>query len=129
MTAIDFPTNELADITLDDQRCELQPEFDPFVAPTPTTRVVEVRPRARVAVAGTVVDSSVAQWAGGAVLEVTVDDGTGPIVLAFFGRRAIAGVEPGCTITAAGTVVAKHGVLMFMNPYLWLSVRASTAAY
>jgi hypothetical protein len=71
-------------------------------------------------VAGQVAAVVAARWAGGPTLEVTLDDGTGTLLLAFVGRRRLAGVEPGRRLAAAGTVVLRYGRPMLMNPYYWL---------
>jgi hypothetical protein len=95
-------------------------EFDPFVAPSASTTISQLRPRGRVAVSGRVTDTEPTHWAGGLVLEVTVDDGTGTLPLVFFGRRRIAGVDIGRRLTAGGTLVNHRGRLLLMNPHLWL---------
>jgi hypothetical protein len=94
--------------------------FDPFVPPTHTTPLGQLGPRTRAAVSGTVVDASPMPWAGGEVLEVTIEDGTGSVVLAFFGRDAVAGVEPGQAVIAGGTAMAHRTRLVMLNPYVWL---------
>jgi hypothetical protein len=96
-------------------------EFNPLCAPVHLTRLRDVDARARVAVAGNVVDVTPARWAGGITLEVTIDDGTGLLVLVFFGRHSIGGVEVGSRVAAGGTVLGQHGRLILLNPYLWLS--------
>lgn len=59
-------------------------------------------------------------WVGGPVLEATVGDGSGSLALAFLGRRAVAGVEPGRALVAAGTVAVHAGRRVVMNPLIWL---------
>jgi hypothetical protein len=95
-------------------------EFDPFVVPRVSTTISQLRPRDRVAVAGRVIGIRPTRWAGGLVLEVALDDGTGTLPLAFFGRRSIAGVECGGRLTVGGTVVERRGRPLLMNPHVWL---------
>lgn len=95
-------------------------EFDPFVVPAGRTPLGGIRPRQRVAVTGHVVATACAQWAGGPALEATIDDGTGAAVLAFPGRRQVAGLDVGRRLTAGGTVLRHRGRLILMNPHLWL---------
>jgi hypothetical protein len=95
-------------------------EFDPFVPPTDLTSVASIWPRSRVAVAGTVAEVSGADWVGGVVLEVTLEDATGSLVLTFFGRHSIGGIEPGRRLIAGGTIVRHRGRQLIMNPYVWL---------
>jgi hypothetical protein len=71
-------------------------------------------------VAGVVTVAELAPWAGGPVLEVTVDDGTGELLLAFTGRRELAGVAPGRRLAAAGVVLVHRGRRALMNPAYWL---------
>src|SRR5262245_12039365 len=91
-------------------------EPDPFVAPDHRTAIADARPRTRVSVAGVVTAAEVAPWAGGPVLEVVVDDGTGQLVLAFTGRQRLAGVVPGRPLVAAGVIRLHRGRHMLMNP-------------
>jgi hypothetical protein len=101
------------------------PEVDPFTVPVVRTAIAELRPRSRAAVAGRVTAVVPARWAGGPTLEVTLDDGTGTLLLAFVGRRRLAGVDPGRRLVATGTVVLKFGRPMLMNPYFWLEATVS----
>lgn len=95
-------------------------DLDPFVAPLPSHRIVDAPVRSRVVLEGFVVETAVAWWVGGPVLEVKVSDGTGEIVLAFFGRRGIGGIEPARVLTAAGTVGLHRGRPTVLNPIYWL---------
>lgn len=95
--------------------------FDPFTPPAHRTPAGDAEPRARIAVAGTVTDIAHTQWAGGPALEATITDDSGSLVLAFLGRREIAGVQVGRHLTAGGTVVPRRGRLIIMNPNLWLA--------
>ena len=100
--------------------------LDPFHPPTGFTPMAEILPRSRVAVSGTVTSCVVARWAGGSTLEVTVEDPTGSVVLAFLGRKGVGGIHTGSRLMAAGRVVLHQNRPALMNPYFWLV--ADTAA-
>jgi hypothetical protein len=93
---------------------------DPFVAPAATALLAQVAPRDRVVIDVVVRDVQVCAWVGGPALEATVDDGTGRVVLVFLGRRAVAGVEPGRHLVAAGTVSRHTDRTVVLNPAVWL---------
>jgi RecG-like helicase len=57
-------------------------------------------------------------------LEVDVWDDTGGITLIFYGRRSIAGVNAGATLTASGTVGERRGKLTMSNPIYQLDAHA-----
>jgi hypothetical protein len=59
-------------------------------------------------------------WGGGTALEVTRDDGTDALGLAFLGRHRIAGIDLGRQLTAGGTIVQRRGRRLLMNPHIWL---------
>lgn len=52
-----------------------------------------------------------------ATLEAEMTDGTESIYLVWLGRRQIAGIEPGRTITATGRVAVRDGHKVLYNPY------------
>ena len=54
--------------------------------------------------------------AGSPVLECTLVDATGGISLLFLGRRRIAGVDVGSSLTAEGMVIDQRGRLAIINP-------------
>lgn len=103
-------------------------DLDPFVAPRQSHRIADAPIRSRVVLEGLVVDVTVTQWAGGPVLEVTLTDGAGEIVLAFFGRHAVEGIEPARLLTAAGTVGLHRGRRLILNPTYWLHPSVTEAA-
>jgi hypothetical protein len=103
-------------------------DLDPFVAPAPSHQVGDAATRSTVVVRGLVLGTVVAQWAGGAVLEVTLSDGSGAICLAFLGRWSIAGVDPGRLLTAAGTVGCRQGRTVILDPRVWLHGRLAEVA-
>ena len=50
------------------------------------------------------------------MLECTLVDETGGISLVFLGRRSIAGLDLGATLTAEGMVIDQRGRLAIINP-------------
>jgi hypothetical protein len=94
--------------------------FDPFHPPAAVTPLATIRARDRVAVAGVVEAVSCVEWDGGPVVEATIADATGSVVLAFVGRRYMPGIYLCRTLAAGGTVVVHRDRLIFMNPVLWL---------
>jgi hypothetical protein len=103
-----------------ERRADIGIDQDPFTPPSPVLSVAMAADRARVAVSGAVVQACARPWGLGHALEITLDDGTSQIVLAFLGRRRIAGVDVGCQLVAAGTVGRHHGHRVVLNPCVWL---------
>lgn len=60
------------------------------------------------------------RWVGGTVLEVDLEDLTGSVLLAFFGREHVGGIEVGRTLTAVGTAGHRADRLVYLNPLFWL---------
>ena len=116
------PPAELRVASLEQERRRLAapPAGNPFVAPANVTPLTAARPRARVAVAGSVVHVECRAWAGGPTLEVTIDDGSASLTLVFLGRRTMAGIHVGRALVAAGTVADRHGRSIVLNPQVWL---------
>jgi hypothetical protein len=106
----------------DDARRATWLDFDPFLPPSQLTPMVDLRARVRVAVSGTVVAVSRTRWDGGPALEVTLEDKTGSLVLAFLGRRRISGIEDGRRLVAGGRVLSHRGRLLLLNPFVWFAV-------
>ncbi|MEU3270812.1 OB-fold nucleic acid binding domain-containing protein [Saccharomonospora sp. NPDC006951] len=50
-------------------------------------------------------------------LEAALFDGTDEVTLVWFGRRRIAGIEPGRTIKARGRMAERNGQKVLYNPY------------
>ncbi|ASR35472.1 DNA-binding protein [Prauserella marina] len=50
-------------------------------------------------------------------LEAGLYDGTDEVTLVWFGRRRIAGIEPGRTIKARGRMAERNGQKVLYNPY------------
>ncbi|HEY4396262.1 MAG TPA: hypothetical protein VGO28_01180, partial [Acidimicrobiia bacterium] len=88
-----------------------------------TTSVViaDVEWRQRVRVTGTVSALRVQPMSGTCALECTLVDDTGGISVLFLGRRTIAGIAIGTSLTVEGMVVDHHGRLAIMNPVYEIS--------
>ena len=99
---------------------ELDALGDVLTPPARTTSIGDVVTRHRHGVEGIVTDVSMRQWVGGAVLEVTLHDDGHELVLVFFGRRSIAGVEVGSHLCANGVVGRNRGRAVMLNPRYWL---------
>ena len=84
--------------------------------PANRTRIIDVAPRQRMAVAGRVRAIRVQSWAGNPALECTLADETGSIVVVFFGRREIGGVRLGTIMTLTGVAGEHHGMRAMLNP-------------
>lgn len=93
---------------------------DTLNPPTDLTPIGSVRYRRRAAVRGTVSAVRATRWTGGPVLEVELEDGTGALQVAFFGRHHLAGVEVGHRLTVEGLPVRRYGEPVLMNPLLWV---------
>lgn len=83
---------------------------------TGTVPIPSLRPRQRARVAGRVRSVTVQPWGDVPTLECVVDDDQGRLVVAFLGRRQIAGLVPGVRVVVEGTVVEQRGRLTMLNP-------------
>lgn len=54
-------------------------------------------------------------------LEAELYDGSGSVILVWLGRRQIAGIEPGRTLTARGRIAVNQGRGVIYNPWYELS--------
>jgi hypothetical protein len=54
-------------------------------------------------------------------LEADLYDGSGVVTLVWLGRRQIAGIEPGRSLTARGRVALRDGRKVIYNPYYELA--------
>jgi hypothetical protein len=79
--------------------------------------------RERATVQGKVRTVSVTPISGVPALRAELCDATGGIVLMFYGRRQIVGIEPGATLRAEGMVGSDGNRLAILNP-LYELVRA-----
>ena len=78
--------------------------------------ISELRPRQRARVAGRVRSVTVKPWGDTASLQVQLTDDNGKMVVAFLGRRQIAGLAPGAKVVVEGTVADVRGQLGMINP-------------
>ncbi len=93
---------------------------DTLSPPAHLTPIGSVRCRRRAAVRGTVAGGRPTRWARGPVLGGELEDPTGALVIALFGRHHIAGVEVGHRLTVEGMPVGRYGRPVLMNPLLWV---------
>jgi hypothetical protein len=75
---------------------------------------LQLRQRARVA--GRVKSVTVKPWGDSASLQVQLVDDHGRMVVAFLGRRQIAGMVPGAKLAVEGTVADLRGQMGMINP-------------
>jgi hypothetical protein len=94
-----------------------EPTFDCCWGGRPIARcIVAARPRQRVVLSGTVVDSEPCIWRGMAAQAITLDDGTGQLTLMFGGIRSIPGMIAGVRCTVEGTALPDERGLALWNP-------------
>jgi hypothetical protein len=93
-----------------------------------TTPIGDAKWRDRVRVAGRVKSIRVPTGAGTAVLECTLVDPTGAILLVFQGRRRIPGIQQGVKLIAEGRVGAWERQLAILNPEYELIAEPETNA-
>ncbi len=72
--------------------------------------------RSRVCVSGTVRSVRLDTRGGSPVLEVELFDGTGVLTLVFLGRRGVAGIDAGRSLTAHGRITMPEGRRTMFNP-------------
>ena len=90
-----------------------------LAAPAPPpgcVTVSRVQPRQHAKVVGRVRSMVIKPWGTAPTLECTITDGTGRLVVAFMGRREVAGLEPGTRIMVEGTAALRRGQLVMINP-------------
>ncbi len=81
-----------------------------------TVPIGEISWRQRVRVAGRIRSMRVPTAGASAVLECTLVDDTGAVLLVFQGRRRIPGIQQGSRLIARGVVGAWEGNLAILNP-------------
>jgi hypothetical protein len=97
----------------------LQRDVEGLTPPGDVTPLGAITARHVHAVEGVVTSVAPRQWIGGPVLEVTLCDDGHELLLAFFGRSTITGVEVGTCLSAAG-IGRRRGQLVMLNPRYWL---------
>jgi amino acid transporter len=98
------------------ERTEAQ--LDEFVLPEVggTTPISGLQARQRARVAGRVKSITVQPWGSVPTLQIQLTDDHGKLIVAFLGRRQIAGLAPGSRIVVDGTVTERRGQLVMINP-------------
>ncbi len=81
-----------------------------------TVPIPSLKPRQRARVAGRVKSLTVQPWGNVPTLQVQLTDDQGKLVVAFLGRRQIAGLAPGSRIVVDGTVTERRSQLVMINP-------------
>jgi hypothetical protein len=80
-----------------------------------TTAIAALVPRQRSRVAGKV-ESVVSYQRPWVRTDAVLVDGTGALVLRFYGRAAVPGMAAGAIVVAEGTPALERGVLLMRNP-------------
>jgi amino acid transporter len=88
----------------------------PAVAGSDSIPIANIEYRSRAKVVGRVTSVRIQPRGGVPSLESVISDTTGKLKLVFQGRRSVAGIEPGATISAEGTVAKKGQELVIINP-------------
>jgi amino acid transporter len=81
-----------------------------------SVRVNQLQPRQHAKVVARVRSMVIKPWGTAPTLECSLTDGTGRFVVAFLGRREIAGLETGTRLVVEGTVALRKGELVMINP-------------
>jgi len=81
-----------------------------------TTPVEELQPRRVARVVGEISSVRIVPRAGAPSLEVALTDGRGTITAVFFGRKKIAGLNPGRRLVVEGMVAPLHNRVFMYNP-------------
>jgi hypothetical protein len=95
---------------------------------TGIVRVADAPLRRRCRVAGTVRSVRIRPGVKVPVFEIVVDDGSGRMVGAFWGRRHIPGMEPGRHLEMEGTPREHEGEIVMANPLYTLRPATSERA-
>ena len=72
--------------------------------------------REKVVVQGTLKTVTLRPRGGVPALEAELEDGSGVITIVWLGRRRIAGVDPGRSVTVTGCIGQQGGVPIMFNP-------------
>jgi hypothetical protein len=97
-------------------------------APAGAAPIAPIIPRQRTKVAGRVRSIEVQPRSGIPTLELTIIAHAGHTLgVVFFGRRRIAGVQPGACVCVEGMVGSRSGRLLMLNPVYEILRRAPTA--
>jgi RecG-like helicase len=80
------------------------------------TSIGEMPERTPVRMCGEVTRQKIVPRAGSPVMELTVSDGTGDIIVIFTGRRSVSGLSHGRGVELAGVAHRERGRLVMLNP-------------
>jgi hypothetical protein len=80
------------------------------------TPIAEAVDREKVVVAGTLKHVTLRPRSGTPALEAELYDGSSSVIVVWLGRRRIAGIEPGVTLTVQGRLSTQDGVRVIYNP-------------
>lgn len=72
--------------------------------------------RRRVSVHGSIRSITLRPWVGAPALEAELYDGTGSVTIVWLGRRQLAGIDCGRTLTATGLIAQHEGRRVMYNP-------------
>jgi hypothetical protein len=91
-------------------------ELQRDVQSTGCTRIADAGERRRVVVGGTLRHVTLRPRSGTPALEAELYDGSGSLTVIWLGRRRIAGIEPGVSVTVQGRLSTQDGVRVIYNP-------------
>lgn len=80
------------------------------------TKITDLEPRNRVRVCGEVKRMTIKPRSGIPSTEITINDGTGQVVVVFSGRRHVTGIEHGKCLRIEGVAFSDKNGLVFLNP-------------
>jgi hypothetical protein len=91
-------------------------ELQHDVRSTGCTAIAEAGERRRVVVGGTLRHVTLRPRSGTPALEAELYDGSGSLTVVWLGRRRIAGIEPGASLTVQGRLSTQDGMRVIYNP-------------
>lgn len=91
-------------------------ELQRDVRTTGCSRIDQLVDRERAVVRGTLRHVTLRPRSGTPALEAELYDGSGTLVVVWLGRRRIAGIEPGVTLSVEGRVSFHDGTRVIYNP-------------
>ena len=90
---------------------------DPFWESLPVARrVIDGRPRARVVITGTIVETQVVSRGNSPVYRCTLEDGSGELDILFLGRSSVPGFRVGTRCSVEGVALNEDNRLAVWNP-------------
>lgn len=91
-------------------------ELERDVRSTGCTCIDDASVRQKVTVGGTLRHVTLRPRSGTPALEAELYDGTGSVTVVWLGRRRIAGIEPGASVTVHGRLSTQDGMRVIYNP-------------